>query len=64
MNAMTVITGIISSDGKFENAKVLQAPNELIGKQWAGALAAWTFRPAKKGGAPVSVRALLGIPAF
>jgi hypothetical protein len=63
-NAMTVITGIISRDGKFENAKVLQAPNELIGKQWAGALATWTFRPATKGGAPISVRALLGIPVF
>jgi hypothetical protein len=63
-NAMTVITGIISRDGKMENARVLQAPTEEIGKQWAEAIAKWSFRPASKGGSPIPVRALLGIPVF
>jgi hypothetical protein len=63
-NAMTVITGIISRDGKFENLRVLQAPTEQIGKEWADAVAKWSFRPASKNGSPIPVRALLGIPAF
>jgi hypothetical protein len=63
-SAMTVITGIISRDGKLENAKVLQAPTEEVGKQWAEAVAKWSFRPASKNGTPVPVRVLVGIPAF
>ena len=63
-NAMTVLTGIVSREGKLDNPKVLQAPSQEIGKQWADAIATWTFRPASKGGAPVPVRVLLGIPTF
>jgi len=63
-NAMTVVTGIVSREGKLENARVLQAPSQEVGKQWADALANWTFRPANKGGSPISVRVLLGIPTF
>ena len=63
-NAMTVVTGIVSRDGKLENARVLQAPTQEVGKQWADVLANWTFRPASKGGTPIPVRVLLGIPTF
>ena len=63
-NAMTVVTGIISREGKLENVRVLQAPSQEIGKQWADVLANWTFRPANKGGSPIPVRVLLGIPTF
>ncbi|MDT8066590.1 MAG: hypothetical protein ROO76_00335, partial [Terriglobia bacterium] len=63
-SAMTVVTGIISREGKLEGARVLQAPNEACGKQWADALGNWTFRPASKGGQPVPVRVLIGIPVY
>ncbi|HEX6880261.1 MAG TPA: hypothetical protein VF135_07845, partial [Terriglobales bacterium] len=63
-NAMTVITGIISKDGKLFGAKVLQAPTQEIGEQWASALSKWSFRPASKGGSPISVRVLVGIPVY
>jgi hypothetical protein len=63
-NAMTVLTGIISREGKFENARILQAPNEACGKQWVEALGNWKFRPASKDGTAVPVRVLIGIPVF
>jgi hypothetical protein len=62
--AMTVVTGIISRDGKFQNARVLQAPSQEFGQQWADTLTTWSFRPASKGGAPVAVRVLIGIPVY
>jgi hypothetical protein len=63
-NAMTVVTGIISRDGKLVNARVLQAPSEECGKQWADVLSNWNFRPASKGGTPIAVRVLIGIPVY
>ena len=63
-NAMTVLTGIISREGKLENARILQAPSEACGKQWAETLGNWTFRPASKNGTAVPVRVLIGIPVF
>ncbi len=63
-NAMTVVTGIISREGKFENGRILQAPTEACGKQWLETLGNWTFRPASKGGAPIAVRVLIGIPVY
>lgn len=62
--AMTVVTGIISREGKLENARVLQAPNESCGKQWAETLGNWTFRPASKSGTSIPVRVLIGIPVY
>lgn len=63
-NAMTVVTGIISREGKFENGRILQAPSEACGKQWLETVGNWTFRPASKSGAPVAVRVLIGIPVY
>jgi hypothetical protein len=63
-HAMTVVTGIISREGKLENGRILQAPSEACGKQWLETLGNWNFRPASKGGAPIAVRVLIGIPVY
>jgi hypothetical protein len=59
---MTVVTGLITSDGKFEGGKVLQSANDGRGKQWLASLDSWRFKPASKGGRPSTVRVIIGIP--
>jgi outer membrane biosynthesis protein TonB len=45
-----------------ENARIIQSPNPLLNEPVLEALAKWTFRPAEMHGAPVAVKALLGVP--
>ena len=59
---MTVVTGLINADGKFQAGRVLQAANEDRGKQWLTTLDRWRFHPASKGGRPTTSRVILGIP--
>jgi hypothetical protein len=59
---MTVVTGLINADGKFQAGRVLQAGNDDRGKQWLEVLDKWRFHAASKGGKPTTVRVILGIP--
>lgn len=59
---MTVVTGLINADGRFQAGRVLQAGNDDRGKQWLATLDKWRFHAASKGGKPTTVRIILGIP--
>ena len=59
---MTVVTGLISPEGKFEGGRVLQASSDERGKQWLAALGTWLFHPGTKGKTPVPIKVVLGIP--
>jgi hypothetical protein len=62
VGTMTVVTGLINADGKFQAGRVLQAGNDERGKQWLATLDKWAFHPASKSGKPTTVRIVLGIP--
>jgi len=59
---MTVVTGLINADGKFQAGRVLQSSNDERGKQWLATLDKWRFHAASKSGKPTTVRVILGIP--
>ena len=62
LSRSVVVYAEISKEGKVENARVIQSPNPLLNQPALEALAKWTFRPAEMHGAPVAVKALLGVP--
>jgi hypothetical protein len=59
---MTVVTGLINSEGHFTASRVLQSANEERGKQWLATLDKWHFKSASKSGKPTTVRVIIGIP--
>ena len=59
---MTVVTGLINADGKFQAGRVLQAASDDRGKQWLATLDKWRFHPAYKSGKPMTSRVIFGIP--
>jgi hypothetical protein len=64
LGRMVVVYGVISPAGKFEEMRIIQSPDEALSQAALEGLGRWTFRPAEKNGAPIAVKALLGIPLF
>ncbi len=59
---LIVVSAVISAEGKVQGMRTLQSPNALLTAAVTEALGKWLFRPAEVNGAPVAVKALLGIP--
>jgi hypothetical protein len=62
LSRLVVVYAEISNEGKVEHTRVIQSPNPLLNEPVLEALAKWTFRPAEMNGAPVAVKALIGVP--
>ncbi len=62
LGIMTVVTGLINADGRFQSGRVLQSANDGRGRQWLTTLDNWKFQPASKSGKPSTVRVIIGIP--
>jgi TonB family protein len=59
---MIVVFGVISSQGKFENLRIMQSPQPGLNQLLLDSLSKWAFRPAEIDGSHVRVKVLLGVP--
>ena len=58
-----ILKGRISEDGAVNDLKVYQGLSEEMDAAAKLAFSKWTFKPAVKGGTPVSIDILVGIPS-
>ena len=63
LSRMIVLHGKIGEDGVVNDLKVLQSIQEDVDRLALAAFSQWKFRPATRGGKPVGVEILVGIPA-
>lgn len=61
---MIVVYAVMDTEGKLQRMRVMQSPNLQFNQPLLDALEKWAFRPAKANGAPVEIKALLGVPIF
>jgi hypothetical protein len=61
-NAMIVLHGTIREDGSVGDLEVLQGLDEMSNNAAKAAFARWKFKPASRGGTPVALEILVGIP--
>jgi hypothetical protein len=61
---MIIVFGIINAEGKLEELAVKDTPNHLFDLPVLNSLQRWTFRPARRNGEVVPVKALFGIPLW
>ena len=61
---MAIVYSVINTEGKMEQMSVLQSPDPLLNRPVLDALSQWVFRPGLLNGAPVAVKALMGIPLW
>ena len=59
-----VIYAIINTEGKMTSITVKDSPDILLNEPLLRALGKWVFRPAQFQGAPIAVKALMGIPLW
>lgn len=64
MNRTIVLRGKIGEDGTVKDLNVLQGLQEDVDRLALAAFSQWKFRPATRGGKPVGVEILVGIPAI
>jgi hypothetical protein len=58
---MILVYSVINAEGKMEQTRILPSPVPALNQPVLDALRQWAFRPAKRNGEPVAVKALLGI---
>jgi TonB family protein len=58
-----VLHGKLGEDGLVNDLKVLQSVQEDVDRLALAAFSQWKFRPATRGGKPVGVEIMVGIPA-
>ncbi|HUI44201.1 MAG TPA: energy transducer TonB [Terriglobia bacterium] len=63
-NPMIILHGSILADGSVGKLQILKGFGSLIDEAAAAAFARWKFSPALRGGDPVAVEVLVGIPAM
>jgi hypothetical protein len=61
---MIIVFGIINAEGKLQELAVKDTPNHLFDLPVLNSLQKWTFRPARRNGEVVPVKALFGIPLW
>ena len=61
---MIIVFGIINVEGKLEELDIKDTPNHLLDLPVLNSLRNWTFRPARRNGEVVPVKALFGIPLW
>ncbi len=61
-NATFVLHGILRADGSVSDLVVLQGLDPVSNAAACAAFSRWTFKPAVRGGAPVELEILVGIP--
>ena len=59
-----VVYAVINPQGRLERMHILETPSAEFNQPLLDALAKWVFRPAELNGAPVSLKALFGIPLW
>jgi protein TonB len=62
-DATIILHGLIRADGTVGNVEVLQGLDPTLDGAAVAAFARWKFSPALRGGSPVAVEILVGIPA-
>jgi transposase-like protein len=62
-NALIVLRGIIREDGSVDHLSVFQGIDSEMDRTALVAFGKWKFTPASRGGKPVAIEILIGIPA-
>ncbi len=57
-----VVYGVIDAEGKVQQLRILQSPDDRLSDILLRALEQWAFRPAMMNGNRVAVKAVLGVP--
>jgi len=63
LHKFVILKGQIGEDGKVSDLKVYQGLSEQMDAAAKLAFSKWTFKPATKGGKPVRVDILVGVPS-
>ena len=61
---MIIVYAVINVKGKLEQMLVMESPDPLLNQPVLDALREWVFQPGQLNGAPVAVKALLGMPLW
>ena len=61
---MIIVYAVINVEGKMEQMWVMESPDPLLNQAVLDALREWVFQPGQLNGAPVAVKALLGMPLW
>ncbi len=61
---MIVLRGFIRADGSLDNLTILKGFDQMTDQAALVTFRRWKFTPAMRGGKPVEVEILVGIPAY
>ena len=61
---MIIVYAVINVEGKMEQMLVMESPDPLLNQAVLDALREWVFLPGQLNGAPIAVKALLGMPLW
>src|SRR5208282_955584 len=62
VHGMVTLYAVIRADGKVDNIRVLNSPDERLDSYASKALASWKFLPAERAGKAVALEAVVEIP--